>query len=182
MSDSFEIERTEKLLHSNVFDVERRTIRHDGATFERDVATHQGAVAILAINDAQEIGFVRQYRAAFGAHQWEIPAGTQDVAEEDPLDTARRELREELGCEAAHWTLLGRFMNSPGWTNQVMTIFEARGITQLDRLPAGPEEAASSVHWLSVVELRATLRGEAAIDSTTAVALHRVFGSFFDAD
>ena len=146
------------------------------------MATHAGAVAILAINDAQEIGLVRQYRAAFGALQWEIPAGTQDVAEEDPLETARRELREELGCEATNWTLLGRFMNSPGWTNQVMTIYEARGITQLDRRPAGPEEAASSVHWLSIADLRATLRSEAAIDGTTAVALHRVFGSFFDAD
>jgi hypothetical protein len=47
VSDSFDIERTEKLLHSKVFDVERRTIRHGGSTFERDVADHKGAVAIL---------------------------------------------------------------------------------------------------------------------------------------
>jgi ADP-ribose pyrophosphatase len=180
VSDSFEIERTEKLLHSKVFDVERRTIRHDETTFERDVVTHQGAVAILAINDNEEIGFLRQYRAPFDAYSWEIPAGTRDVPGEDALETARRELREELGCIAQHWTLLGRFMNSPGWTNQVMTIFEARGITQLERLPVGPEEAASSVHWLSREELQATLRAEAAIDSTLAVALHRVFGSFLD--
>lgn len=182
MSDSFEIERTEILLHSRVFDVERRTIRHDDVAFDRDVAVHRGAVAILVINDDGDIGFLRQYRAAFDSHLLEIPAGTQDVDHEDPLDTAKRELREELGCEAKQWRLLGRFMNSPGWTNQVMTIYEAREITQLDRLPAGPEESASSVCWLSAEDLRTTLAREEAIDSTTAVALHRVFGTFFDQD
>ena len=86
MSDSFEIERTEKLLHSRVFDIERRSIRHDDVVFERDVAVHKGAVAILAINDLGEIGFVRQYRAAFDSYLWEIPAGTRDVEGEDTLE------------------------------------------------------------------------------------------------
>ena len=58
MSDSFEVERTEPLLQSEVFSVERRTIRHDGTTFTRDVAVHRGAVAILAINDEGEIELV----------------------------------------------------------------------------------------------------------------------------
>ncbi len=182
MSDSFEIERTEKLLHSRVFDIERRSIRHDDVVFERDVAVHKGAVAILAINDLGEIGFVRQYRATFDSYLWEIPAGTRDVEGEDSLDTAKRELREELGCEALQWRLLGRFMNSPGWTDQVITIYEARAITLLDRRLAGPEESASSVVWLSPEQLRSTLAGEAALDITTMVALHRVFGSFLDHD
>lgn len=182
MSDSFDIERTEKLLHSRVFDVERRTIRHGGTSFDRDVAVHKGAVAILVFNDAGEVGLVRQYRSAFDAYLWEIPAGTQDVDDEDPLDTAKRELREELGVDAQQWRLLGRFMNSPGWTNQVMTIYEAREITQMERLPAGPEESASSVRWVAVADLATTLANQGAIDSTTAVALHRVFGTFFDRD
>lgn len=182
MSDSFDIERTETLLHSRVFDVERRTIRHDGTSFDRDVAVHKGAVAILVFNDAGEIGLLHQYRSAFDSYLWEIPAGTQDVEDEDPLDTAKRELREELGVDAHQWRVLGRFMNSPGWTNQVMTIYEAREVTQLDRLPAGPEESASSVRWVAVEDLKATLASAGAIDSTTAVALHRVFGTFFDRD
>jgi 8-oxo-dGDP phosphatase len=180
VSDSFEVERTEPLLHSKVFSVERRTIRHDSTTFSRDVAVHRGAVAILAINDEGAIGLVRQYRAAFNRHLWEIPAGTRDVEGEETLATAKRELLEELGCEAREWTLLGRFMNSPGWTSQVMTVYEARSITQHERSPAGPEEASSTVQWFGVDELRELLRGEDAIDSTTAVALHRVFGTFFE--
>lgn len=180
MSDSFRIDETSELLHSYVFDVERRHVVHNGESFERDVATHKGAVAILVIDGDGAIGLIRQYRAPFDTFTWEIPAGTQDVEGEDPLATAQRELKEEMGCTAHQWKLLGRFMNSPGWTNQVMTIFEARDIAIGERNPAGPEEANSTVHWLLPVDLRVTLRGESAVDSTMAVALNRVYGTYFD--
>ena len=182
MTDSFRIESTRPLLHSYVFDVERRLIHHHDATFERDVVTHRGAVAILAINEAREVGVLRQFRAPFERYTLEIPAGTRDVTDEDALDTAKRELLEELGCRARQWRLLGRFMNSPGWTNQVMTIFEARELSTDTRRPQGPEESASSVHWMSASALREALRSEEAIDSTTALALLNVFGNFFDVE
>jgi hypothetical protein len=85
-----------------------------------------------------------------------------------------------MGYHASEWRLLGRFMNSPGWTNQVMTIFEARGLTEGERAPAGPEEESSTIAWLSPEALRSELRAAPAIDSTTAIALQRVFGTFFD--
>lgn len=168
------------VFHSYVFDVERRTIRHGDTTFERDVAVHPGAVAVLAVNDAGEVGFIRQYRATFDDLLLEIPAGTQDVAGEAALDAAKRELLEEMGFVASEWTMLGKFMNSPGWTNQVMTIYEARGLSEHERAPAGPEERSSSVLWLSPVALRKALRDAPAVDSTTAIALHRIFGTFLD--
>ena len=182
MSDRFRIVQTERLLDSFVFSVERRTITHDDTSFERDVVTHLGAVAILAINDDGEIGFLRQYRATFDRYSLEIPAGTLDVPGEDPLDAARRELLEELGCEAEEWNLLGRFMVSPGWSDQLMTIYEARRLTQRERNPMGPEERTSSVHWMSKETLRSALREEGILDSTMVVALHRVFGNLFDVD
>jgi 8-oxo-dGTP pyrophosphatase MutT (NUDIX family) len=180
VSDAFRIVGTKKLLQSHVFGVEQRTVEHDDVPFERDVVTHLGAVAILAINDHEKIGMIRQYRTPFDRFCWEVPAGTLDVPGEDALSAAQRELGEELGCEASTWTLLGRFMTSPGWSNQLMTIFEARGLTETVRRPAGPEEAGSSVRWFSRDELRETLRREPAIDNTTVVALGRVYGSFFD--
>jgi 8-oxo-dGTP pyrophosphatase MutT (NUDIX family) len=180
VSDSFRIAGTTELLHSHVFDVERRHVVHNNETFERDVATHNGAVAILVVDNDGAIGLIRQYRATFDTYTWEIPAGTRDVEGEDTLETAKRELKEEMGCTARQWTLLGRFMNSPGWTNQVMTIFEARDLEMGDRLPAGPEEDSASVHWLLPADLRLTLGKELVIDSTMAVALNRVFGTFFD--
>lgn len=182
MTDSFRTESTRPLLHSHVFDVERRIIQHRDTTFERDVVTHRGAVAILAINEAGEVGVLRQFRAPFDRYTVEIPAGTRDVGDEHALDTAKRELLEELGCRAGRWRLLGHFMNSPGWTNQIMTIFEARDLSQDSRQPEGPEETASSVHWMGPEALREALRREEAIDSTTAVALLNVFGNFFDVE
>jgi 8-oxo-dGTP pyrophosphatase MutT (NUDIX family) len=181
VSESFRIAGTTKLLQSHVFGVERRTVEHDGATFERDVVTHLGAVAILAINERDEIGMIRQYRTPFDRFCWEVPAGTLDVPGEDALSAAKRELAEEMGCEATQWTQLGRFMTSSGWSNQLMTIFEARGLREVSRRPAGPEEVSSSVRWFSRDDLRETLRREPAVDTTTVVALGRFYGSFFDA-
>lgn len=180
MSGDFSIDSTTHLLDSYVFKVERRMVRHDGETFGRDVVVHPGGVAVLAVNENGEIGVIRQWRAPFNDFLWEIPAGTQDVAHETPLDTAKRELREELGCTATEWTLLGRFMVSPGWTDQIMTIFEARSLAMVDRAPEGPEEISASIHWFLPIELRENLRREPAIDSTVTIALHRAFGTFFD--
>jgi 8-oxo-dGTP pyrophosphatase MutT (NUDIX family) len=180
VSESFRVVGTKKLLQSHVFGVEQRTVEHDDTTFTRDVVTHLGAVAILAVNDRDEIGMIRQYRTPFDRFCWEVPAGTLDVPGEDALSAAKRELLEELGCEATQWSELGRFMTSPGWSNQLMTIFTARELTMSTRAPAGPEEAGSTVRWFSQEELRQTLRREPAIDNTTLVALGRVYGTFFD--
>ncbi len=182
MSPPFRVVATEPLLASRVFRVERRTISDGEQSFTRDVVTHQGAVAILALNDRGEIGMLRQYRAPFDAEVLEIPAGTLDVAGEDPLSAAKRELAEELGCEAATWTKLGTFMVSPGWCDQVMTIFEARDLTLVERAPAGPEETASRVLWVSPEELHEMLGAEEMVDYTVTAALHRVYGRFFDHD
>ena len=180
MSDDFRVISTEVLLNSYVFDVERRVIQHGETTFERDVATHQGAVAILVINERGEIGLLRQYRAAFDRFSWEIPAGICDVEGEAALDAAQRELEEEIGCVAKTWTLLGRFAVSPGWTNQVMTVYEARDLTFTKRTPIGPEESAASIRWLSKDQVKELIFSKEIVDSTLTMAMNRVFGTLFD--
>lgn len=181
MTGGFTILSRTTRLESRVFSVEARVVEApDGTTFERDVAVHRGAVAVLAINDRGEVGLIRQYRATVDRLCWEVPAGTLDHEGESPLEAAQRELVEELGCAAREWRLLGRFMNSPGWTDQVIAIYEARGLEERPRDPDGPEERLAEVRWLPPAALRALLRGEEALDATTAVALHRVFGDFLD--
>lgn len=147
--------------------------------FERDVAVHPGAVAILCVDEAGKVAFVRQYRATIDELSYEIPAGTLDSDGESLLDAAKRELLEEVGVEAKTWKQLGTFLNSPGWTDQRITIFEARQIRKMDRQPAGPEESESEVLWLDLDEIREIQRTSPSFDSTTAVALLRLFGDFF---
>lgn len=180
MSEEFRVISSEVLLNSYVFNVERRVIQHGDVTFERDITTHEGAVAILVFNAEGEIGLLRQWRATFDRFSWEVPAGICDVESEPPLEAAKRELEEEMGCTARTWNLLGRFAVSPGWTTQIMTLYEARDLTFTRRTPIGPEELASSVHWLSKAQIKELVYGEEFVDATLTMAMNRVFGTLFD--
>ena len=181
MTGDFSIRSRETLLTSHVFRVDHLVIEApDGTLFERDVAVHPGAVAILAVNERGEVGLIRQYRATVGRLCWEIPAGTLDHEGETPLAAAQRELMEELGVAAGAWREIGRFMNSPGWTDQVMVVYEARDLEERPRDPDGPEERLAEAAWFAPAALGEALRDEVALDSTTTIALLRVVGDVLD--
>ena len=176
MSEPFSIVERQTLLTSYVFSVERRTISHEGTTFERDVAVHPGAVAMVAVNDRDEVGLVRQYRATADQVLWEIPAGTIDADDVDPLFSAQRELLEEMGVTAATWKMIAEVYVSPGWTNQVMHIFEARDLTFEGRVPDGPEENAAEVVWLTREQVRTLLHRDDINDATLTIGLRHYLG------
>jgi len=95
---------------------------------ERTVVTHPGAVAVLALDDAQRVLMIRQYRHPVGRLLWEIPAGLRDADGESPLRTAQRELLEETGYRARDWHTLVDYFTSPGISSERIRIFLARGI------------------------------------------------------
>jgi 8-oxo-dGDP phosphatase len=99
---------------------------------ERTVVTHPGAVAILALDDAQRVLMIRQYRHAVGHLLWEIPAGLRDTEGESPLQTAQRELVEETGYRARQWDTLLDYFSSPGYSTERIRIFLARGLEQVE--------------------------------------------------
>src|SRR5215472_1104054 len=95
---------TDVIAKSNIVTVRRDTVRMpDGQDAGRDVVEHPGAVAILALDEADRVLLIRQYRHPAGHLLWEIPAGLRDVAGEPPLVTAQRELLEESGYAARTW-------------------------------------------------------------------------------
>jgi ADP-ribose pyrophosphatase len=98
-----------------------------GGVATREVVEHPGAVVMAAIDDAGQVYLVRQYRHAVGRDLLELPAGTLEPGEE-PLAAARRELQEEVGLEADSWTALGFFYSSPGFANERLYAFLARGL------------------------------------------------------
>jgi len=137
----------------------------DGELAERDVVIHPGAVAVLALDDAEQVLVIRQYRHPVGRLLWEIPAGLRDVAGEPPWTTARRELLEEAGYRARDWRVLADYYTSPGFSTERLRVFLARDLefvpeVERDFVPEG-EETQLVPAWLPLDEaVRKVLAGE----------------------
>ncbi len=149
-----------------VIDVWTDEVRlHEGSQepVERDYVVHPGAVAVIALNDNDEVLLVHQYRHAVGATLWEPPAGILDVAGEDPLVAAQRELHEETNAAAANWRTLVDIFTSPGSSNEVVRIYLAREVTVAGddgRHVRVHEELDMPVAWVPLADvLTATLDG-----------------------
>jgi ADP-ribose pyrophosphatase len=132
---------------------------------ERDVVLHPGAVAVLAMDDADRILMIRQYRHPVQRLLWEIPAGLRDVPREEPWVTAPRELMEEAGYRAKDWRILADYYSSPGYSTERLRVFLAR---ELEVIPAAErhfvpqaEEAHLLLGWLPLDEaVRKVFAGE----------------------
>ena len=97
----------ETMWSGKIFDVERMEVKlPNGRCSVRDVVRHCGAVAIVALTENGKIALVRQYRTALDRVTVEIPAGKMDPGEE-PLDCAKRELKEETGLDVQVTGIVG---------------------------------------------------------------------------
>lgn len=118
--------------------------RADGSRGTREIAGHPGAIAVLAIDDADRVLLVRQYRVAVGELLLEIPAGTLDVADdgtiEDPDVAARRELEEETGMRAGSWREVAQFYTAPGFASELMHLYVAMDLQPAEDDRLGPDE------------------------------------------
>jgi ADP-ribose pyrophosphatase len=123
------------------------TWRHDdGEEVQREVVGHPGAVGIVAIDD-ESVWLVRQPREAVGDPALlEIPAGKLDVDGEAPLETAKRELAEEIGKAAERWEPLHWFYTSPGFTDERVELFLATGLSDASA-EADENERIEIVAW-----------------------------------
>jgi 8-oxo-dGTP pyrophosphatase MutT (NUDIX family) len=146
-----------ELLRGRIIAVRNDKVRMpDDQLAEREVVIHPGAVAVLALDDADRVLLIRQYRHPVGRLLWEIPAGLRDVEGETPWTTARRELGEEAGYRARDWRVLADYYSSPGYSTERLRVFLAR---DLERVPESErdfvpehEEAFLLPGWLSLDE------------------------------
>ena len=123
---------TETVYTGAIWNVVRDTFAYNDDVLSRDYVDHTGAVAIVALNDADEVMMIRQYRHAIRSMNWEIPAGLLDIAGEDPLVCGKRELAEEADLEADHWEFLTTLNTTPGGSNEFIHIYIATGLHELD--------------------------------------------------
>ena len=135
-----EVQSSKTVFRGRIFSVTLDRVKEpSGIVVQRDVVRHGGSVVILAVDDAgpePSVLLERQYRYAAGSFLWELPAGSIDRGE-SPLSGAKRELLEETGYRANKWSRALYFYPSPGFVDETMTVYLARGLTPG---PAHPEE------------------------------------------
>jgi ADP-ribose pyrophosphatase len=136
----------------------------------REVVEHYGAVAVVAVDEDGRVVLIHQYRHPLGRRLWELPAGLLDAPGEDDVAAARRELAEEVGLAAAEWAVLVDVAASPGFTDEVVRVYLARGLSEVDReVSQGDEETDLVVRRFPLAEaVRMVLAGEIVNASTVA--------------
>ena len=97
------------------------------------VVHHPGAVAVVAQDEAGDVVLLRQYRHPVGGYLWELPGGLRDADGEPPLETAKRELAEEVQLAAQRWSLLASYFSSPGFCDEQVLVYLAEGLSPVDR-------------------------------------------------
>ena len=135
------------------------TLPEGGTPFRRLVIEHPGAAIVMAVDERERVLVQSQYRHPVQQRLVEFPAGLCDAPGEDPLEVARRELREEAALQATEWTHLLSTWSSPGLTDERMHLYLARGLADADRgdFVLEHEEASIESSWVDFDDLLAAV-------------------------
>ena len=143
-------------------------------SFGRLVVEHPGAAMVLALDErdgVEQVCLIRQYRHPGGGTFVELPAGICDVPGEDPVETAKRELREEVALEASEWQHLLSTYPSVGITSEVHHLYVARGLRPVETdYVAEHEEAHLEVVWAPFADLLAAVLDGRVTEGPVAIA------------
>ena len=148
MSAAFERLSSQTTYEGKIVSVRVDRFRYDdGGEAEREIVGHMGAVGVVA-HDDEHLFLVRQPREAVGAPDvLELPAGKLDEEGEDPLDTAKRELAEEIGKAGEHWEHLHTFWSSVGFSDEQVHVYLATGLSDVEQPDVDEDERIELVRW-----------------------------------
>jgi ADP-ribose pyrophosphatase len=144
----------------------------NGLSIDLEMVRHPGAAAVVPLKDHGTVVLIRQFRHAAGGFIYEIPAGKLHPGE-DPQVCAMRELEEEIGYKAGQLKLLSSIFTAPGFTDEVIHIYEATALTKgrqhLDR------DEVLEVIEVSLEEAIRMIRAGTIRDAKTIVGLQLAF-------
>lgn len=164
---------TNKLIHKGgliELHHERVDFPQGGHTYF-DIVKHPGGAVIAAINEQNQICLLKQWRHAIGETIWELPAGCLEPGE-PPMETAKRELEEETGVKAEQWRDLGYICSSPGFSNELLYLFEARGLKKGTVKLDDAEQLEA--HWVELDRAHEMCLSGEIIDAKTLAVLAKL--------
>ncbi len=142
-----------------------------GRKTTREIVEHSDCVAIVVVDEAENVILVRQHRSAAGEDLIEIPAGKVEPGE-SPLACAHRELREETGYLARKVEALGGFYASPGYSTEYLHLYLA---TELEPVPETPDaDEIMDVVRIPLASIPEMIASGEIRDAKTLVGLLRV--------
>lgn len=156
-----EITERETVFTGRVWNIEHERFVYNGHEIARDYVDHTGAVAVLVLDENDQMLAIQQYRHPIRMREWEIPAGLLDIRGESALLAAQRELAEEVDLQADTWNVLADYWTSPGGSNEIVRIFLARDVRSTPvPFERSEEEADMELRWISLDEAhQAVLEG-----------------------
>ncbi len=150
-----------------------RIVLPNGHEGEYGSIIHPGASLAVPITNEGKIIILRQYRFAVSRYLLEFPAGTLEEGE-TPLNSIKREIKEETGYKAETWDKLGVLVPAPGYADEEIHLFLARDLTKLEEIPNGDLDEDIEVLILSPSELDNLIAsGEEILDGKTVTAWFR---------
>lgn len=155
------VQASDLVYEGRVWDVRSDTFRYGDDDLVRQYVDHPGAAAVVALDDDDRVLVIQQYRHPIRHRDWEVPAGLLDVDGESPLETAQRELAEEVDLVAADWEPLVSIFTTPGGNDEVVHLFLARGLRPVGVVhEREAEEADIRREWIALPDaVTAVLEG-----------------------
>ncbi|MBS1907456.1 MAG: NUDIX hydrolase [Actinobacteria bacterium] len=148
-----EVRASTEVYRGAVWSVREDRVRYGDGEIVRQYLDHTGAVAVVAIDEDGNVLLIQQYRHPIRQRDWELPAGLLDMAGEDPMDAARRELAEEADLVAASWEPLLSIYTTPGSNSEIIHLYLATGLSPADvAFDREDEEADILLAWVPLAD------------------------------
>lgn len=161
--------KSDKIYEGKILNLKVDTVEMPDKKYsKREIVEHPGGIAIVAITSQDSMVLVKQYRKAVESFLLEIPAGKLELNEE-PKETAIRELKEEAGLESDKLTYISEFYTSPGYSDEKIHLFLAEDLRKVDYIPE-PGEFLEIVE-LPIEELTKMVKTGEIVDSKTIIGI-----------